>query len=246
MKPILLSLLLFTVFRCFGCDCNGYSINQGLVNFSDMIVGGKVLSVTHVDRIDAETGEKSELKKVKFLVSAFYKGSSVLDEIEVYTDSDNTCGVDFQKGKYYIVFGYFIDQMGKISGNDKQKKLFTNRCMLTQLYSKELEEKVIELNKSDAPCQVVVTSNEEVIVELTHPRVSSTHLVTIVLKKGDVCEIVGTEVNKDGSVIFHGKFKDNKDGERVKTGVIKGVDFVWGSKIDPNCQFRKVVKGISE
>ena len=145
MKRLLLSLFLFSVVPSFACDCDDDTISQELVIYTDIIVRGEVLSTTYVKRVDIETGEKSVLMKVGFLVTSIYKGSEISEVVEVYTDGDNTCGVEFQKGMSYILFGYYSDHLGKIQGKIKYDVLYTNICMMTQLYSKDVEDRVKEL-----------------------------------------------------------------------------------------------------
>lgn len=104
------------------------------------------MSIEYVDRVDTETGEESRLMKVKFLVNSIYKGSELSEIIEVYTDeNDETCGVNFQEGRSYILFGIYSDHSGKIQGKIKYDVLYTNICMMTQLYSKDIEDRVKEL-----------------------------------------------------------------------------------------------------
>ena len=245
MKRILLAFLLLTVFPIFGCDCDGVDINQELVENSDLILGGTVLSIEYIKRIDSENSVETKLMKVLLLVNSSYKGQLYSEEIEVYTDGDNSCGINFQKGKYYIVFGNFCDQMGRVNRTIKGNRIFTDHCMLSQLYSKELEDKVVGLIKSLGPCQIIVTSTEEVIVELDHSWINGTNQGTIILTQGDVCEIFGSTATKEGKIIYHGKFKDKLDGGKSKSGIIISNGNVWGRKIDTYCELSNIVIGVA-
>lgn len=149
MKRLLITIFLLSVIPSFGCRCITNTVNQELVNFSDIIVKGRVMSIEYVDRVDTETGEESRLMKVKFLVNSIYKGSELSEIIEVYTDeNDETCGVNFQEGRSYILLGYYSEHIGTINGENMFDVLFTSRCMLTQLYSKDVEDRVKELIES--------------------------------------------------------------------------------------------------
>jgi len=87
-------------------------------------------------------------------------------------------------------------------------------------------------------CKVVVTSDEDVIV---HLGLNGSGRQTIVLTQGDECEIYGKEETKDGRVIYHGRFKDENDDGRIKKGIIVSNGVVWGRKIDPDCELKRVV-----
>ena len=86
-------------------------------------------------------------------------------------------------------------------------------------------------------CQVVITSIDGVVVELSDFWKNHSEYSTVKLKKGDVCEMGLTELSTEGKIMLvHIEFVDDNDKGMRKRGVIVKPVEVWYNKIDEDCE----------
>jgi len=136
----LLTLLFFTIFYqiSYGCDC----IKNAQVDIEDVfetkyILRGKVLN-TYIDtiKLEYETNAESYERKYEMLIAEleiqlFYKGGIEHSKVKLITPipSSGLCGIDFKKGKEYIVWSneligekYVVSLCSRTTNNEVTKK----------------------------------------------------------------------------------------------------------------------------
>jgi hypothetical protein len=86
-------------------------------------------------------------------------------------------------------------------------------------------------------CQVVVTSDEGVVVELSDYWKNHSEYSTVKLKKGDFCEMGTSELSTEGRIVLvHIEFEDVNDKGKKKRGVIVNPIDGWYHKIEEECE----------
>ena len=147
--------MLFTAFttEVYACDCKGEKSVKEEFILSKSVISGRVISREEVIVTD-KTIEKSTknsrngklILKYTFLISEKYKGEFSTDTIAIYTGiGESDCGVQFEIGENYIVYG--IDGIYKDRiFTDKESSLWTINCLRTRKY----EKKEIELIKIES------------------------------------------------------------------------------------------------
>ena len=91
-------------------------------------------------------------------------------------------------------------------------------------------------------CQVVVTSDEGVVVELSDYWKNHSEYSIVKLKKGDVCELGTTELSTEGRIVLvHIEFVDHNDKGKRKRGVIENPVDGWYHKIEADCELGMLI-----
>lgn len=140
----------------FACSCIGKRTVKEEIKHSDVVVVGKIITKELVTLYDASYttlfGSDSTIKKgspyeivvakYKLLLTSRYKGKITADTISIYTGlGGGDCGVRFEIGKEYIVYGEDESYFGKINNNwsfPQGRNIFwTNICSRTAIENKE-------------------------------------------------------------------------------------------------------------
>lgn len=152
--PVLTFLLLSCISsELFACSCIGQRTVQEEFKHADAVVVGTILSKQIVTLTDSTifkmfpndtTIQKSTILKITFarydlLVQNVYKGKITNDTLTIYTGlGGGDCGVRFEIGKKYIVYGENETYFGQVNNDFKFPKakntFWTYICLRTTLY----------------------------------------------------------------------------------------------------------------
>ena len=160
IKLTLVLLLINT--GIYACSCIGQRIVKEEIKYSDAILVGTVISKELVTLTDSTAIKmynsestitegfhfETTIAKYKLLVKSKYKGKITADIVEIYTGlGGGDCGVRFELGKEYIVYGKKETYFGQKNNNwqfPRGKNIFwTDICSRTTLANKE-EIKAVE------------------------------------------------------------------------------------------------------
>lgn len=149
----------------FACDCLGKNTVEGGVQTADIVFSGTVISSAISANYDSlgivVTGDSSKVffdwknypsRVVSFRVERIYKGQFVDDTITVVTPPNSgACGVRFETGKKYIVYGT-ITESGTMAAKLKRRtyddKLFwTHQCTRTREWDKSEEDEILRVTQ---------------------------------------------------------------------------------------------------
>jgi len=151
----ILTLLLLTSnsVQLFACDCIGQRTVQDEVKHSDAVIVGIILSkqiVTLTDSIILKKFpndttmrnlpmRKMTIARYDLLVQDIYKGEITNDTLTIYTGlGGGDCGIRFEIGKKYIVYGENETYFGQVNNDfnfPKETNTFwTYNCLRTTSY----------------------------------------------------------------------------------------------------------------
>ena len=161
----ILTLLLFTSFsgRLSACSCIGERAVEEEVKHADAIVVGTVLSKQLVTLTDSTilkmfpsdtTMRNSPMSKMTIarydlLVQDIYKGKITKDTLTIFTGlGGGDCGIRFEIGKKYIVYGENETYFGQVNNDFKFPKaintFWTYNCLRTTSY---FQDEITEIEK---------------------------------------------------------------------------------------------------
>lgn len=161
----ILTLLLFTSIsgRLFACSCIGQRTVEEEVKHADAVVIGTVLSKQLITLTDSTilkmfpndtTMRNSPMSKMTIarydlLVQDIYKGKITNDTLTIYTGlGGGDCGIRFEIGKKYIVYGENETYFGQVNNDfnfPKAKNTFwTYNCLRTTSY---FQDEITEIEK---------------------------------------------------------------------------------------------------
>ena len=140
--------------QLLACNCQGERTVQEEMKYADAVLLGTVISkelTTQTDSaiIKAMTTGSSlmpTLAKYSLLVEYVYKGQITSDTITIFTGlGGGDCGVRFEIGKRYIVYGKSETYFGELFSEFQFPKgvniFWTHTCMRTNLFrQKEINE----------------------------------------------------------------------------------------------------------
>ena len=156
-------LLTSTIGQSFACSCIGQSTVQEEVKHADAVVVGTILKKQIIalanpellelfpndTAIQNEPMNKINIARYDFLVEAVYKGEITKDTLAIYTGIGNgDCGIRFETGKKYIVYGEAETYFGRVNNNFKFPKTkntyWTYSCLRTTIY---YQDEITEIEK---------------------------------------------------------------------------------------------------
>ena len=156
MKTIITILTIFILTsisgQLFSCRCQGERTVQEEVKYADAVLVGTIISKelttlmpTDSAIIRATKTGRSYMPKVaqySLLVESVYKGKIASDTIAIFTGlGGGDCGVSFEIGKRYIVYGeseaYFGELFSEFQFPNGVNIFWTNICMRTNLFRQE-------------------------------------------------------------------------------------------------------------
>lgn len=144
----------------YACSCIGQRTVKEEIKYSDAILVGKIISKELVTLADSTaikmfTNDSTIAKgfpyetviaKYELLLTSKYKGKTTVDTINIYTGlGGGDCGIRFEIGKNYVVYGRRETYFGQIYNDwpfPKGKNTYwTNICSRTTTESqKEIQE----------------------------------------------------------------------------------------------------------
>jgi TonB family protein len=161
----ILTLLLFTSFsgRLSACSCIGQRTVEEEVKHADAVIVGTILNkqiVTLTDSVilkmfpNDTTMRNSPMSKMTIarydlLVHDIYKGKITNDTLTIYTGlGGGDCGIRFEIGKKYIVYGENETYFGQVNNDFKFPKakntFWTYNCLRTTTY---YQDEITEIEK---------------------------------------------------------------------------------------------------
>lgn len=180
MKKIvtIMTLMLLTGIwgQLFACSCKGQSTVEEEVKHVDAVVVGTVLSKQLITLTDSTvlkmvpkdtTMRKSSMSiltiaRYDLLIQDIYKGKITNDTLTIYTGlGGGDCGIRFEIGKKYIVYGVNETYLGLINNYFKFPKgintFWTYNCLRTSPY---FQDEITEIEKYT---KIKYIDNDEVI-----------------------------------------------------------------------------------
>ncbi|WP_298762029.1 hypothetical protein [uncultured Psychroserpens sp.] len=153
----LIIIVLFTTFsaKIYACDCKAEKSIKEEFKLSKSVISGLVISreevvvtETNIQKSKESIGNGRLVAKYTFLISEIYKGKFSSDTISVYTGiGGRDCGVEFEIGEKYIVYGIDGVYNDRIF-TDNESSLWTINCLRTRKYEKkEIEQIKIQSGK---------------------------------------------------------------------------------------------------
>ena len=166
MKLLLFLVILWTSFGSLACSCQDPGSVEESLEYSDIVVHGKVISMSdvsyrstlskeHGDSLnDALEDRRREvfnsdmIVKVELEVKQIYKGEVCSDTLVIYTArSSSACGFRFKERENYIIYGMSESYQAGFYHDQSPPKttnvFWTNHCTRTAEYTfqeaKELE-----------------------------------------------------------------------------------------------------------
>lgn len=161
----IVTLLLLTSFpeRLLACSCIGQRTVEEEVNHADAVLVGTILSKHFLTLTDSSMRRMfpddtimnnslmSNLTIVHYdlMVQDIFKGNVTMDTLTIYTGlGGGDCGIRFEIGKKYIVYGENETYFGQINSGYKfptaNNTFWTYSCLRTTSY---FEEEIIEIEK---------------------------------------------------------------------------------------------------
>ncbi|MGR6088659.1 MAG: hypothetical protein ACU4F9_10815 [Arcticibacter sp.] len=161
----ILTLLLFTSVsgRLFACSCIGQRTVEEEVKHADAVFIGTVLSKQLITLTDStilkmspndttirnSLMSKMTIARYDLLVQDIYKGKITNDTLTIYTGlGGGECGIRFEIGKKYIVYGENETYLGQVNNDfnfPKAKNTFwTYNCLRTTSY---FQDEITEIEK---------------------------------------------------------------------------------------------------
>lgn len=161
----ILTLLLLTSIsgRLFACSCVGQRTVEEEVKHADAIVVGTVLSKQLITLTDStmlkmfpndtimrnSPMSKMTIARYDLLVHDIYKGKIRSDTLTIYTGlGGGDCGIRFEVGKKYIVYGENETYFGQVNNDIKFPKakntFWTYQCLRTTSY---FQDEITEIEK---------------------------------------------------------------------------------------------------
>ena len=150
-------------YRLYACSCIRQRAVKEEIKYSDAVVVGKIISKNHITLIDStalkmfgngNTNTKSPLiqttvAKYELIITSIFKGKFKSDTIEVYTGlGGGDCGIRFEIGKEYIIYGDKETFFGQINNDWPYPKgnniIWANICSRTTIIGRS---KVDEIKK---------------------------------------------------------------------------------------------------
>lgn len=158
---ILLFQLSATTLIC--CECEGESTVKSSFEGSDIVVSAVVISQTVTSDLNKFTTIEGDTtiafykffkypsRVVKLKITNLFKGQVSSDTITIITPPNGAgCGVYFETGKQYIIYGTIIDEVyftDKFKRKSTNNTYWTHSCTRTMPWYQNEEDEIIKLTK---------------------------------------------------------------------------------------------------
>lgn len=137
----------------FACLCKGERTVKEEFKYSDAVVVGTIVSMQELTIPDPELEEmlpslsknfETNIARYELIVSEIYKGRIKADTLIIYTGMGNgDCGIRFEIGKNYIVYGTRNSSFGVANAQilKSENAVWTHICSRTMQHNaKEINE----------------------------------------------------------------------------------------------------------
>ena len=151
---ITLATLLFLISipgQLLACSCTGQRTVQEEVKHSDAVIVGTILSKQLITLTDSTMGNSMNkmIARYDLLVQDTYKGKITSDTVTIYTGlGGGDCGIRFEVGKKYIVYGedetYFGQTYNDYNFPKAKNAYWTYSCLRKTSY---FEDEITEIEK---------------------------------------------------------------------------------------------------
>lgn len=164
MKFIFVLLTLVFSTEAFACSCASTSKEKHLEH-ADQVFLGIVENISlnsTTDTIDSRRFRGME-KKVQFTVSESFKGEDINEAIILTASESAACGINFQKGRAYVVFANTIKSEGE---KRSQIDFRANSCGMTfklELNTKNLDK--IDFSRKNQITTEQLTKDDASIIQ---------------------------------------------------------------------------------
>lgn len=139
-KIIVLILFFLTNFsnNLFACDCKEQKTVAGEIQFSDAVLVGTVFSKKLVNIANTSMNYMT-VARYDLLVQNIYKGKLTNDTLTIFTGVGVAdCGVSFEVGKNYVVYGKSEAHFGGDFKYPKgQNTFWTSSCQRTRFHNRD-------------------------------------------------------------------------------------------------------------
>jgi hypothetical protein len=148
--------IFFTNSELYACSCIGERTVKEEIKASDAVFVGRIISKELVEVVDSMAIKmfnsdtvsrnvypyKTIIAKFELVVTSKYKGKITSDTVEIYTGlGGGDCGVRFEIGKDYIVYGELERYLGQADSDWQyptgDNMYWTNTCSRTTLMNDE-------------------------------------------------------------------------------------------------------------
>jgi hypothetical protein len=166
MKTIFLIILFqlwTTALLC--CSCDGESTVKEGIEGSNLVASATVISqtiTTNLQQLAIIQGDTTDFtykllkypsRVVKLKITTLYKGQVSSDTIIIITPPNGaSCGVHFEVGKQYIIYGTTQDEVNQSEKNARKSAnntiYWTHSCSRTSPWCKDEEAEIIKLTKN--------------------------------------------------------------------------------------------------
>ena len=160
----ILAILILTLFsgQSFACSCIGRNTVEEEIENVDAVVAGRVLEKQFVKLTDSSmlkmfpqdsTMRNSMIREITlarydFLVHKIYKGIVTSDTVTIYTGiGHGDCGIRFEIGKTYIVYGNNNASYGKNSNFKFPKAPNTNWTDICRRTTSNIQDEIPKVEK---------------------------------------------------------------------------------------------------
>ncbi|NOQ74500.1 MAG: hypothetical protein GQ574_20990 [Crocinitomix sp.] len=170
---VLISILLVLNHQVLACSCGTKDKVKEAIEQAEYVFYGKVIDTSFVrgnhwfETISSDSSEfpqdemafESEFLKTTFVIIHSFKGKSTLDTISIYTDeSERSCGVAFQPGEIYVVYGEsreYIEERNNHSWHplkepEEMGSIWTHLCTRT---TKAVKTELAQIEESITPAK---------------------------------------------------------------------------------------------
>lgn len=149
--------------KIFACSCSGRSTVEQEVKHADAVIVGTILSKQIVTLTDStilkmspndtiirnSPMSKMTIARYDLLVQNIYKGIITNDTLKIYTGlGSGDCGIRFEIGKKYIVYGENETYFGQVNNDFKfpreKNSYWTHSCLRTTSY---FQDEITEIEK---------------------------------------------------------------------------------------------------
>jgi len=177
----ILTLLLLTSIsdKLFACSCVGQRTVQEEVKHADAVLVGTILNKTIITLTDStilkmfpndttirnSPMSKMTIARYDFLVEDIYKGNITKDTLTIYTGlGGGDCGIRFEVGKSYIVYGENETYFGQVNNDFKFPKVkntfWTYICLRTMSY---YQDEISEIERFTKKRKLNTNDNDTII-----------------------------------------------------------------------------------
>lgn len=122
------------------CSCEDILSTEEAIKHSDIVLTGTILNKITEPK---EAGKHIIVARYTLLVDVFYKGNIAQDTVIISTGiSSASCGIRFETGKKYIIYGYNrTTQLEQLADVTLKNTIQTNICTRTELFNQtEIDE----------------------------------------------------------------------------------------------------------